>query len=84
MISHLPPGVEWTAFGIARLQMPMVAQSILLGGHCRVGLEDNLCLSRGRFASNAELVRKAGIIIKNMGARLLSAAEARSKLGISP
>lgn len=82
-VSHLPQIAHWTAFGISRMQMPMVAQSILSGGHCRVGLEDNLYLSRGRFASNAELVEKAIVIIENMGATVLSPAKTRSLLGIS-
>ena len=42
MVDLLPPGANWTAFGIGRMQMPMAAQAVLLGGHVRVGLEDNL------------------------------------------
>ena len=62
------------------MQMPWVAQSVLLGGHVRVGLEDNLYLSKGVYASNAQLVEKARTIIEAMGARVMSAADARERL----
>jgi uncharacterized protein (DUF849 family) len=62
------------------MQMPWVAQSILLGGNVRVGLEDNLYLSRGVYASNAQLVEKARTIIEAMGARVLSASQVRERL----
>ena len=80
MVNSLPPDVVWTSFAISRMQMPWVAQSILLGGNVRVGLEDNLYLSRGVYASNAQLVQKARTIIEAMGARVLSPAQAREKL----
>jgi uncharacterized protein (DUF849 family) len=53
---------------------------VLLGGNVRVGLEDNLYLSRGVYASNAQLVEKARTIIEAMGARAVTAAEARDRL----
>ncbi len=62
----------------------MAAQAVLLGGHVRVGLEDNLYLERGVFASNAQLVEKAIKIVELMGARVLSPTEAREKLGLKP
>lgn len=80
MVNALPAGSVWTSFGISRMQMPWVAQSILLGGNVRVGLEDNLYLSRGVYASNAQLVTKARTIIEAMGARIITAAEARDRL----
>ena len=80
MVESLPPDSVWTSFAISRMQMPWVAQSILLGGNVRVGLEDNLYLSRGVYASNAQLVTKARGIIEAMGARILSPAEARERL----
>ena len=80
----LPENAVWASFGISRMQMPMVAKSILLGGNVRVGLEDNLYLKRGVFASNAELVEKAIGIIEDLGARALSPAESREKLGLAP
>ncbi len=82
MRDMLPEGANWAAFGIGRMQFPMVAQAMLLGGHVRVGLEDNLYLERGVFASNGQLVEKAVKIIETLGARVLSPEEAREKLGI--
>jgi uncharacterized protein (DUF849 family) len=83
MVNSLPPDCVWTSFAISRMQMPWVAQSILLGGNVRVGLEDNLYLSRGVYASNAQLVEKARTIIEAMGARVLSPAQARERLRLN-
>jgi uncharacterized protein (DUF849 family) len=82
MRDMLPDGAHWAAFGIARMQFPMVAQAMLLGGHVRVGLEDNLYLERGVFASNGQLVEKAVKIIETLGARVLGPEAAREKLGL--
>jgi uncharacterized protein (DUF849 family) len=82
MVNSLPADTVWTSFAISRMQMPWVAQSILLGGNVRVGLEDNLYLSRGVYASNAQLVQKARTIIEAMGARVLSPGQVREKLRI--
>ena len=82
MVNTLPAGSVWTSFAISRMQMPWVAQSILLGGNVRVGLEDNLYLSRGVYASYAQLVERARTIIEAMGARILSPAQARERLKI--
>jgi len=78
----LPPGSIFAAFGIGRLQMPMVAQAVFLGGHVRVGLEDNLWLDKGVPASNGQLVERARQIVELMGARVLGPDEARVKLGL--
>jgi uncharacterized protein (DUF849 family) len=64
------------------MQMPMVAQTVLLGGHVRVGLEDNLYLEKGVYASNAELVERAANIVTLMGAKILGPDQARAKLGL--
>lgn len=80
MVNSLPSGCVWSSFAISRLQMPWVAQSVLNGGNVRVGLEDNLYLSKGVYASNAQLVEKARTIIEAMGARVLSPAETRDRL----
>jgi uncharacterized protein (DUF849 family) len=80
MVNTLPPDCVWGSFAISRMQMPWVAQSVLLGGNVRVGLEDNLYLSRGVYASNAQLVEKARTIIEAMGARVASPAQARERL----
>jgi uncharacterized protein (DUF849 family) len=80
----LPPGAIWTGFGIGRSEFPMVAQAFLLGGHVRVGMEDNLYMSKGVLAkSNAELVTHAANILKSLGAAFASPAEARALLGLS-
>ena len=76
----IPQDAIWSAFGISRWQMPMVAKAVLLGGNCRVGLEDNLYLERGVLASNGQLVEKARGIIESLGARVLTPEEARKKL----
>jgi uncharacterized protein (DUF849 family) len=84
MRDALPPGVLWSAFGVGRLQMPMVAQAVLLGGNVRVGLEDNLYLEKGVPASNAQLVERAVRIVELLGVRVLSAAETRARLELRP
>jgi uncharacterized protein (DUF849 family) len=83
MVNTLPSDAIWTSFNISRMQMPWVAQSILCGGNVRVGLEDNLYLSRGVYASNAQLVEKARTIIEAMGARVMTPAQTREKLKIA-
>jgi uncharacterized protein (DUF849 family) len=80
MVNSLPAECVWSSFAVSRMQMPWVAQSILLGGNVRVGLEDNLYLSRGVYATNAQLVEKARTIVEAMGARVLSPAQARERL----
>ena len=82
MVDNLPADAVWAGFGIGRMQMPMVAQTVLLGGHVRVGLEDNLYLERGVFASNGQLVERAAAIVTHMGARVLGPDEARARLGL--
>lgn len=84
MKSLLPRDAQWAAFGISRWEFPMVAQSVLLGGHVRVGLEDNLYLEKGILApSNAALVEKARRIIDLLGASVATVAEARQMLGLN-
>jgi uncharacterized protein (DUF849 family) len=81
----LPPASPWFAFGISLHQFPMVAQAVLLGGHVRVGLEDNLYLEKGKLApSNAALVEKAAHIIEVLGDHVATPAEAREILGLAP
>jgi uncharacterized protein (DUF849 family) len=82
MRDALPTGALWSAFGIGRMQMPMVAQAVLLGGNVRVGLEDNLYLEKGTPATNAQLVERACRIVESLGARVLSPAETRRRLGL--
>ena len=83
MRNNLPAGAIWSAFGISRANFPMVAQTVILGGHVRVGLEDNLYVEEGRLApSNAALVEKAVRIIELLGEAVASPAEARRILQI--
>jgi uncharacterized protein (DUF849 family) len=82
MRDMLPDGAIWAGFAIGRLQLPFVAQAVLLGGHVRVGLEDNLYLGKGVFASNGSLVERARTIIEAMGSAVMSPAEARTHLGL--
>lgn len=79
----LPADALWAAFGLGAMQMPMVAQSVILGGHARVGLEDNLYLERGVFASNGQLVSRAVRIIEDLGASVATPDEGRELLQIS-
>ena len=77
----LPPGAVWTGFGLGRHEFPMVAQAWLLGGHVRVGFEDNLYIAKGKLArDNAELVTRARRIVESLGGSIASAAEARQIL----
>ena len=80
MADMIPSEANWAGFGIGRHQMSMAAQSVILGGNVRVGLEDNLYLEKGVFASNAQLVEKSSRIINDLGAKILSPQEARTKL----
>ncbi|MET9354136.1 3-keto-5-aminohexanoate cleavage protein [Streptomyces sp. NPDC006617] len=84
MVNMLPDGARWASFALGRMQMPWVAQSILLGGHVRVGLEDNLYLGRGNRATNAQLVERAVTLTESMGARVATPDEARATLGLKP
>ena len=81
--SQLPQGAQWTGFGIGRQAFPMVAQAWLLGGHVRVGFEDNLFISKGQLAKdNAELVSRARLIVESLGGAIASPQEARDMLGL--
>jgi uncharacterized protein (DUF849 family) len=83
MRSLLPADTTWSAFGISSTQFPMVEAAIELGGHVRVGLEDNLYLERGVFApDNAALVRRAVEIIQGRGYTVATPADARRMLGL--
>jgi uncharacterized protein (DUF849 family) len=81
MRTLLPADATWFAFGISLHQFPMAAQAVLLGGHIRVGLEDNLYLARGKLTpSNAALVEKAANIVELLGSSVATPAEARAML----
>ncbi|MEV0070311.1 3-keto-5-aminohexanoate cleavage protein [Amycolatopsis sp. NPDC050768] len=82
MVKLLPEGAQWASFAIGRDQMPWVAQSVLLGGHVRVGLEDNLYLARGVKATNGQLVERAVRIVTDLGAGIATPDRAREILGL--
>ncbi|MBO6784687.1 MAG: 3-keto-5-aminohexanoate cleavage protein [Alphaproteobacteria bacterium] len=83
MRDMLPGNANWASFGISRFEFPMVASAVLLGGHCRVGLEDNLYIARGELASgNAQLVERAVEIVEGMGAEVADEKAAREILGL--
>lgn len=83
MIDALPAGAHWGAFGIGREEYPMVAQAMLNGGNIRVGLEDNIYLEKGVFATNEQLVTKAVDLVERLGGKVLTAAQARERLGLA-
>jgi len=79
----LPENAVWSAFGISAFEFPMVAQSVIAGGHVRVGLEDNLYMAKGKLApSNAALVERAARIIEELGAEVATPDEAREISGV--
>jgi len=80
MADMIPKEGIWAGFGIGRHQMEMAAQAVILGGNVRVGLEDNLYLEKGIFASNAQLVEKVSRIIDDLGAKILTPDQTRKKL----
>ena len=82
MVHQLPPGCVFSAFSIGRMQLPYVAMAALAGGNVRVGLEDNIYLSRGVLATNGQLVERAVTILEAMNARVLGPDEVRTKLGM--
>jgi uncharacterized protein (DUF849 family) len=78
----LPPGAVFSAFSIGRMQLPFVALAPTVGGNVRVGLEDNLYLSRGVQASNGELVERAVRILEALNVRVLGPDEVRDRLAL--
>ncbi len=83
MVNNVPTNWNWSAFSIGRNEMPYVAAAVLAGGNVRVGLEDNLFLEKGVYATNSQLVEKAVNIIENMGATVLTPAEVRDNLKLT-
>jgi uncharacterized protein (DUF849 family) len=82
--NQIPRGVPFTGFGISRHSFPMAAQSVLLGGHMRVGFEDTIYLRKGRLANNnAELVAWGAEILERLGGELATAGETRQILGLA-
>lgn len=83
MVDSLPDGATWSVAGIGRYEFPMAAMAIAMGGNVRVGLEDNIYISKGVLAkSNAELVEKVVRIAKELNRPIASCQEARQILGL--
>ncbi len=80
LVNNLPEGWIFSAFSIGRRQLPYVALAALVGGNVRVGLEDNLYLSRGKLATNAQLVERAVTVLEGMNFRVLGPEEVRRRL----
>lgn len=82
MVNNLPTGSTFSAFSIGRFQLPYAAMAVLSGGNVRVGLEDNLYLSKGVLATNGQLVAKAKSMMDSINVRVMTAAEVRDTLGL--
>lgn len=84
LVKHLPDGATWSAFGVGKGHLPILYATLALGGHVRVGLEDNIYYSRGVKATNRQLVERAVQAIRTFGKEPATSAEAREILGIKP
>ena len=82
MRSQLPPNSTWQVAAVGRWQLPLTTMAMAIGGHVRVGLEDNIYLSKGVLAKNHELVARAARIAKELGRPLATTAQAREILAI--
>jgi 3-keto-5-aminohexanoate cleavage enzyme len=80
----IPAGSTWTVAGIGKAEIPLAAAAIAMGGHVRVGLEDNLYLPDGSPASNPKLVEKVVAIAKEIGREIAGPDEARTLLSLNP
>ncbi len=84
LLKEFPEGALWLCSAIGPYQLPLTTLSTLLGGHVRVGLEDNVYYSRGRKAkSNAELVQRAVRIAGELNREIATPAQTREILGLS-
>ena len=83
LVENLPDGCTWSVAGIGRQQLPMAMVAIAMGGHVRVGLEDNLHYSRGRLARNEELVARVARIAAEAGRPVATPNQARKLLGLA-
>ena len=82
MVNTMPKGAVWSSFAISRMQLPWVAQAALAGGNVRVGLEDNIYLSKGKLATNGDLVSRAVTILEAMNVTVMGPEAVRKKLGL--
>lgn len=84
LASKIPPGSTWSAFGIGRAHLPILFATLALGGHLRVGLEDNIYFAKGVPATNVRLVERAVDAIRIFGKEPASSAQAREILSLKP
>jgi 3-keto-5-aminohexanoate cleavage enzyme len=84
LADSIPSGSTWTVAGIAKAEITLAAAAIVMGGHVRVGLEDNLFLPDGSPASNPKLVEKIVTIAEEVGREIASPDEARAILSLNP
>jgi len=84
LADSLPPDATWTVAGIGKAELPLATAAVAMGGHVRVGIEDNLLLPDGTPATNAQLVEKIAVIAKAMGRDIASPADARRILSLNP
>jgi uncharacterized protein (DUF849 family) len=82
MVEHLPKEAIFNVSAIGTAQLPAATQALLLGGHARVGLEDNLYYSQGRLATNVELVERFVRVVRELGMEPATPAEARQIIGL--
>jgi 3-keto-5-aminohexanoate cleavage enzyme len=82
LVDALPPGCTWSVAGIGRMQLPMAMAALAMGGHVRVGLEDNIYYSKGRLATNAELVARVVRLANELGRPVATPDQARGILGL--
>ncbi|PWC14850.1 3-keto-5-aminohexanoate cleavage protein [Brenneria roseae subsp. americana] len=84
LVSHIPADATWSAFGVGKHHLPILFATLALGGHVRVGLEDNVYFSKGVKATNPQLVERAAQAIRLAGKQVATPASARKILGIRP
>ncbi len=84
MVGQLPPSATYVVAGMSRMQLPMTTMAIVIGGHVRVGLEDNLYLKKGVLARNEELVARARHLAEDLQREVATPAEARTILALPP
>lgn len=83
LVDALPAGCSWSVAGIGRMQLPMTMAALALGGHVRVGLEDNMYYSKGRLATNEELVARVVRLAGELGRPVATPDQARQILGLA-
>jgi 3-keto-5-aminohexanoate cleavage enzyme len=84
LVGFLPKGSTWSISGVAAAQLPMAVHAILMGGHVRVGLEDNIYFKKGELATNAGLIERIVKISRILGREIATPDEAREILGLKP